>query len=122
MDVDDDGHPDIVVANDSQPNYLFANLGTGRFEEIGTISGIGTNRDGNPQAYMGMAVGDFRHSGRDDFLFTTFATDNFTFFRNNGKFDFTDATIQVGLAEVTIPFLDGERPRWTTTTTAGWTS
>ena len=105
VDVDDDGDPDIVVANDSMPNFLFHNLGDGTFEEIGVLSGLGTNGDGLEQAYMGIAVGDYTHDGRNDFFFTTFAGDNYTLHRNNGNLDFSDVTLQSGLLAATLPFL-----------------
>ena len=105
VDVDDDGDPDIVVANDSMPNFLFHNLGDGSFEEIGVLSGLGTNGDGLEQAYMGIAVGDYTHDGRNDFFFTTFAGDNYTLHRNNGNLDFSDVTLQSGLLTTTLPFL-----------------
>ncbi len=105
VDADDDGRQDIVVANDSMPNFLFHNLGDGRFEEIGVLSGLGTNGDGLEQVYMGIAVGDYTRDGRNDFFFTTFAGDNYTLHRNNGNLDFSDVTLQSGLLAVTLPFL-----------------
>ena len=105
IDVDDDGLLDIVVANDSMPNHLFHNLGDGTFEEIGMLSGLGTNGDGLEQAYMGIAAGDYDRDGRADFLFTTFAGDNYTLHRNNGGLDFSDVTLQSGLLVATMPFL-----------------
>ena len=105
IDVDDDGLLDIVVANDSMPNHLFHNLGDGTFEEIGMLSGLGTNGDGREQAYMGIAAGDYDRDGRADFLFTTFAGDNYTLHRNNGDLDFSDVTLRSGLLAATMPFL-----------------
>ncbi len=105
VDVDDDGRLDIVVANDSQPNFLFHNEGDGTFQEIGLLSGLGTNGDGHEQAYMGMAVGDYDRDGKSDFFFTTFSGDNYTLHRNRGKLDFSDATLRAGLAAITMPFL-----------------
>ena len=105
VDVDDDGSADIVVANDSMPNFLFHNLGDGSFEEIGMLSGLGTNGDGLEQAYMGIAIGDYTHDGRNDFFFTTFAGDNYTLHRNNGNLDFSDVTLRSGLLAATLPFL-----------------
>ena len=105
VDADDDGHLDIVVANDSMPNFLYHNLGDGTFEEIGVLSGLGTNGDGLEQAYMGIAVGDYTRDGRNDFFFTTFSGDNYTLHRNNGSLDFSDVTLQSGILAVTLPFL-----------------
>ncbi len=105
VDVDDDGNLDIVVANDSMPNFLFHSQGDGTFRELGVLSGLGTNGDGLEQAYMGIAVGDYTRDGRNDFFFTTFAGDNYTLHRNNGDLDFSDVTLQSGLLAVTLPFL-----------------
>ncbi len=105
VDVDDDGRLDLVVANDGHPNYLYHNKGDGTFEEVGLLSGLGTNADGRAQAYMGMAVGDYNHDGRADFFFTTFSSDSFTLYRNEGALNFTDATLASGLGLVTVPFL-----------------
>jgi hypothetical protein len=96
---------DLVVANDSGPNYLYHNKQNGVFEELGMLSGLGTNGDGRYQAYMGMAVGDYNRDGRPDFFFTTFSEDNYTLHRNLGKLDFTDASIPAGFAQLTMPFL-----------------
>ena len=105
VDLDDDGHQDIVVANDSNPNLVYHNRGDGTFEEIGVLSGLGTNADGRAQAYMGMAVGDYDHDGRNDFFFTTFSNDSYTLQRSSGKLDFTEMTQFAGLGALTIPFL-----------------
>jgi hypothetical protein len=105
VDVDDDGWLDVVVANDSKPNFLFHNKTDGTFEETGMLSGLAVNGDGHEQAYMGMAVGDYDRDGRADFFFTTFSGDNYTLHRNRGGLDFSDATLSAGLAAITIPFL-----------------
>jgi hypothetical protein len=105
VDLDDDGRLDLVVANDSNPNYVYHNRGDGTFEEIGILCGLGANANGRAQAYMGMGVGDYDHDGRNDFFFTTFSNDNYTVHHNNGKLDFTDVSQSVGLGLVTIPFL-----------------
>ena len=105
VDLDDDGWQDLLVANDSKPNYLYHNSGNGTFEESGILSGLGTNADGRAQAYMGMAVGDYDHDGRNDFFFTTFSNDSYSLYHNNGDLDFDDVTQLAGLGSITIPFL-----------------
>lgn len=105
VDIDDDGWLDLVVANDSKPNYVHRNRRDGTFEEIGLLSGLALNADGREQAYMGMAVGDYDHNGRNDFFFTTFSDDSDTLQRNNGNRDLTDATESSGVGAATIPFL-----------------
>jgi hypothetical protein len=105
VDLDNDGWPDLVVANDSVPNYVYHNLRNGTFEEIGMLSGLATNANGREQAYMGMAIGDYNHHARGDFFFTTFSDDSYTLQRNNGNLDFTEVTEAAGLASVTLPFL-----------------
>lgn len=105
VDLDGDRKLDLVVANDSRPNYVYHNKGDGTFEEAGLISGLGTNGDGRAQAYMGMAVGDYDRDGRTDFFFTTFSNDNYSLHRNRGKLDFDDVSLGAGIGAVTIPFL-----------------
>ena len=105
VDIDDDGWLDLVVANDSRPNYVYHNRHDGTFQEIGLLTGLATNAHGREQAYMGMAVGDYDHNGRNDFFFTTFSDDSYTLQRNNGNLDFTEVTELAGLGMVTLPFL-----------------
>ena len=97
LDLDDDGLTDIFVANDSVPNFLFRNLGTGRFESLGPGSGCAVNLDGNPQAYMGVDADDLDGDGRPDLFSTAFARETNTFFRNEGRCQFLDVTRGSGL-------------------------
>jgi hypothetical protein len=97
-DFDNDGWPDIYIACDSTASLYFHNLKGQRFEEIGVQSGVAYNDEGREQAGMGVAVADFRHSGRFDIFKTNFADDTHTFYRNDGANNFTDATIETGLA------------------------
>ena len=65
-DIDDDGYPDIYVANDSTPNFLYHNNGDGTFKEVGFVSGAAVNGDGSEQGSMGVTVGDYDHDGKFD--------------------------------------------------------
>jgi hypothetical protein len=105
VDLNGDGKPELLVANDSTPNYLYRNKGDGTFEDLSYESGYAVNRDGQETASMGIAVGDYRNNGQLDILTTTFSDDYKVIYRNNGDLDFTDVSYDVGLATVTIPFL-----------------
>jgi hypothetical protein len=97
LDLDDDGLVDIFVANDTVPNFLFRNLGNGRFESLGPMSGAAVNLAGTPQAYMGVDADDLNGDGRPDIFATAFARETNTLFRNEGKCQFLDVTHSTGL-------------------------
>src|ERR1051325_4735109 len=103
--VDDDKLLDLIVVNDSTPKQLYMNKGDGTFEEIGYPSGVALNENGREQAGMGLAVGDYDNDGRVDFHITNFSDDSNVLYHNDGDRNFTDITFQVGLGEVSIPFL-----------------
>ena len=105
LDVDDDGWPDLLVANDSAPNYLYHNNHDGTFKDVSYLSGFAVNGDGRAQASMGIAIGDYNRDGKVDLFVTTFSDDNFTLFHNDGAGYFSDVTLQAGLLQPTIPFL-----------------
>jgi hypothetical protein len=104
-DVDDDGWIDLVVANDSTPNYLYRNRHDGTFEDASYQSGFALNEEGRAQASMGIALGDFNHCGRLGLFVTTFSDDYKTLYRNEGDAAFTDISFKAGLGSPTIPFL-----------------
>lgn len=104
-DVNDDGKPDLVVANDSVPNYLFLNKGDGTFDDASYPSGFALKEDGREQAAMGLGVGDYENSGRLSLYVTTFSDDYYSLYRNEGDGNFSDVSFQAGVAAVTIPFL-----------------
>lgn len=104
-DFDNDGWPDLFVANDSNPNYLYRNNGDGTFEEIGIPAGVAYSGDGKEMSSMGVAVGDYNHDGWMDLFITTFSNDNYVLFRNDGDGFFTDASYPSGVGEPTVPYL-----------------
>ena len=97
-DFDGDGWQDIYVACDSTPSLLLHNRGDGTFAEQGLLSGLAVNEDGNEQAGMGIAIGDFDTDGRLDALKTHFAEDTVALYRNTGHLLFEDVTVRSGLA------------------------
>ena len=105
VDVDDDGWVDLVVANDSVPNFLYRNKRDGTFEDDGYISGFAVDGDGRPHSSMGIAIGDYNRDGRVDFYLTAFSDDYNVLYRNDGDLTFTDAATKTGIAAPTIPFL-----------------
>jgi hypothetical protein len=105
VDYDRDGDPDLYVANDSDPNYLYRNDGTGRFQEVGVWSGAALDGGGAAQAGMGVAVGDADGDGNPDIFVTNFAEDFSTLYLGEGRGFFRDATVEAGLGEPTFPDL-----------------
>jgi hypothetical protein len=105
VDLDDDGWLDLVVANDSTPNYLYRNRHDGTFEDVSYFSGFAVNDEGRAQASMGIGVGDYNRDGKLDLFVTTFSDDYKTLYRNDGGANFTDVSFRAGLGTPTIPFL-----------------
>jgi hypothetical protein len=105
VDIDDDGKVDLIVADDSSPNYLYINKGDGTFQDASFYSGFALNQDARETASMGVAVGDYMNNGRLDLYTTTFSDDYKTLYRNYGDGNFVDVTPQMGIAEPTYPFL-----------------
>jgi hypothetical protein len=105
IDLDDDGWLDLVVANDSVPNYFYRNQHDGTFADISYISGVAVNQDGRAQSSMGIGAGDYDRDGKVDLFITTFSDDYKTLYRNDGDGNFTDVTFKAGVGSATIPFL-----------------
>jgi hypothetical protein len=105
VDVDDDGWVDLVVANESVPNFLYRNKRDGTFEDASLISGFALTEEGRAQASMGIAVGDYNRDGKVDFYTTSFSDDYNCLYRNEGGGNFTDVTFRADLGKPTIPFL-----------------
>ncbi len=104
-DLDLDGDVDLYVANDSNPNYLYENVGDGTFQEIGGWCGAGYSGDGASQAGMGVDAADFDGDGLPDLLVTNFARDTCTLYRNLGGLFFEDVSREQSLKEFTYESL-----------------
>jgi len=97
-DFDADGWPDIYVASDSTAAILYRNNHDGTFSDVAIPSGAAYNENGNPQAGMGVATGDYDGDGRVDILKTHFADDVPALYRNLGSLLFEDVATRAGLA------------------------
>jgi hypothetical protein len=104
-DFNDDGRLDLFVANDSTPNFLYRNDGNGHFTEVGFLAGTAVSQDGSEQAGMGVALGDYLHTGRLSIFVTHFSEEYAALFRNDGGMSFTDVSFLAGIATPTIPYV-----------------
>lgn len=105
FDYNDDGWPDLFVANDSTPNFLYLNQKDGTFKEVAFPTGVAVSEDGAEQGSMGVAVGDYNGDGRLDLYVTTFAEEYYTLRRNDGETGFTDVSFKSGTAPSSIPYV-----------------
>jgi hypothetical protein len=118
-DIDDDGWPDVFVANDAMPNFLFRNAANGTFTEIASLAGVAVASDGKARAGMGTAFADFRGSGRLGLIVTNHETEMHSLFENVDGRLFSDATVRSGVGPATRPyvgfgvaFLDYDNDTW----------
>ncbi len=118
-DFNNTGRPDAFVTNDSTPKFLYRNEGSGKFSEIGLESGTAVNEDGAEQASMGLAVGDYNHTGRPSLYITNFSDEYSLLFRNDGDWNFTDVSYKSGVAVPSLPsvkwgtaFVDLDNDGW----------
>ena len=98
-DFNGDGRPDIVVANDTQPNFLYENLGGGRFIERGVAAGIAYDENGTTRAGMGIDVADFQNDGKPAIAIANFSREPLSVFKMQAPGIFREATQQAGVAE-----------------------
>ena len=104
-DFNNTGRPDIFVANDSTASFLYRNDGNGKFTDIGLESGTALGEDGHEQAGMGIAIGDFLHTGLPGFAVTNFAMDNTPLYRNEGNWNFQDTSYPSGIGLPSVPYV-----------------
>lgn len=105
VDVNGDGKPDLAVADDSTPNYLYINNGDGTFDDQSYQSGYALNAAGREVSNMGIAAGDYENNGHMDLVNTDFSDDYDVVFRNDGTGTFEDYSYRSGVAASTIPFV-----------------
>ncbi len=117
-DLDNDGWPDIYVANDSNAATLYRNQKDGTFLDVAIEVGAALSPDGKPQAGMGVSIGDYNHDGNLDIVKTNFAGDTASLYKNLGNFAFDDETYQSGLGLNTrylmwgVGFFDMDNDGW----------
>ena len=97
-DFNGDGWPDVYVANDGLPNYLWMNQKDGTFRDEGLLSGTAVNMEGMAEASMGVDAADFDGDGDEDLFMTHLIGETNTIYVNNGQGWFEDMTVSTGLA------------------------
>jgi enediyne biosynthesis protein E4 len=102
MDYNNDGWPDILVANDTQPNKLYLNKRDGTFEERGVLAGIGFSEDGVARAGMGVDAADYDRSGQASIIITNFANQMVSLYHNEGNGLFVDEAPQSEVGRATL--------------------
>ena len=96
LDYDQDGWPDLLVANDTQPNKLYKNLQNGKFRDVAVEAGLAFSMEGKARAGMGVDVADFENSGKPGIVITNFDNEMIGLYRFEGK-GYDDVAMQTGL-------------------------
>ena len=104
FDANADGWLDLYVGNDSNANFLYLNQKNGTFKDVAFPMGVAVSEDGAEQGSMGIALGDYDHSGRFSIHVTNFAEEYNALYRNNGD-HFSDASFRSRTAAVSLPFV-----------------
>jgi enediyne biosynthesis protein E4 len=104
FDANDDGWIDLYVANDSGPNFLYLNQKDGTFKEVAFPMGVAVSADGAEQGSMGVAIGDYDHSGRFSLWVTNFAEEYNALYHHDGD-HFTDASFRSKTAAASLPYV-----------------
>jgi enediyne biosynthesis protein E4 len=104
-DYDNDGRPDLFVANDAGRNYLYRNLGDGRFEDVALLQGVAYGEHGESEGCMGVAFGDYDNDGRLDLFVTNFQNETNALYRNLGATGFAYASMAAGVGSPSVRML-----------------
>jgi hypothetical protein len=104
FDYNDDGWPDLYVANDSTPNFMYVNQKNGTFKEQAFPLGVAVSEDGAEQGSMGVALGDYDHSGRFSIFVTNFSEEYNDLYHNDGD-HFTDVSFRSRTAASSLPYV-----------------
>jgi hypothetical protein len=104
-DYDNDGWPDLFVADDATPNHLYHNNHNGTFSDEAMVGGIALNSEGQALGSMGVTWGDYDHSGRFSMFITEFADQPNTMYRNQGVPGFEDVAMQSHLGQPSLPLV-----------------
>jgi enediyne biosynthesis protein E4 len=100
-DINNDGLPDLFVANDTVQNFLFANRGKGKWDEIGLAAEVGFSANGTPRSGMGVDAADLNADGRQDLFVANVDQEMFSLYRNDGNEFFSDVANFHGVAQAT---------------------
>lgn len=100
-DINNDGWMDLYVTNDTVPNFLFANRGKGRFEEIGMLAGVGVNVFGKPRSGMGVDAADYDQDGWIDLFEANVDHEMYSLYHNDKNEAFSDAALSTGIGAAT---------------------
>jgi hypothetical protein len=118
-DADNDGWQDLFVANDAGAKFLYHNNHNGTFTEMGFMAGVAVGEDGNEQGSMGVALGDYLHTGGLALFVSNFVEEYDALYRHDGPLMYTDVSFQSGVAKVMGPyvgwgtaFLDYDNDGW----------
>ena len=109
FDYDGDGWPDLFVANDSTPNFLYKNLRNGKFEEVGFKAGVAVSAEERNRDRWAWPLATTT-DGRFDLYVTNFSDEYSDLFRNDGESGFTDASFRSKTARRVFHWSAGERP------------
>jgi hypothetical protein len=101
-DFDGDGWIDVFVSNDTEPNYLFRNLGNGKFEEIGFMAGVAYPEAGRALSGMGADARDIDDDGKPDIFHTALSSETMPIFRNQGNNTFLEMTARAGVSSLSL--------------------